>query len=298
MTIYLDRSKDYHDNSLATLKLRFNFKDDNSHATFIESVPRSVSLQSNIINFESPSIIECTYLNTQIMTSLAISYNDGLSYEHLNGIAFYYYKQPVVTSVKPTRIVVDSDTGIVLTSTDLEFSKSADHYYCMLIRQVNGSRNKFRASMISDTELLCQIDSHGLDIGDYMLSLSANGLNGDYRRVSEDDTEFISIIEDDYPSMQCIPNTVSSKGGTEVMLTSPSFTDMTAEQKLSNNSTMSLKNVRIELRSDLSNSSSEFLGGSYKHISLVRVVKNASLAFKMPSWSYEIEQESFLFDKI
>ena len=63
-----------------------------------------------------------------------------------------------------------------------------------------------------------------------MLSLSANGLNGDYRRVSDDDTEFISIIEDDYLSMQCIPNTVSSKGGTEVMLTSPSFTDMTVEQ--------------------------------------------------------------------
>ena len=46
---------------------------------------------------------------------------DGLSYEHLSGIAFYYYKQPVVTSVKPTRLVVDSDTGIVLTSTDLIF---------------------------------------------------------------------------------------------------------------------------------------------------------------------------------
>ena len=97
-------------------------------------------------------------------------------------------------------------------------------------------------------ELLCQIDSHGLDMGDYTLLLSANGLNGDYRRVSEDDTEFISIIE--WLSKYAMHSKHSKlKGGTDNAYITR-FTDMTVEQ-LSNNSTTSLKNV-IELRSDLS----------------------------------------------
>jgi hypothetical protein len=298
----LDLLKDYYydddKNSPAMVKLRFKIKGDDN-AKFVDIIPHSVKMASNLVHFRSPSSIECTSLNTRIMTSLAISYNNGSSYEHLNGISFYYYKQPLVTSIRPARIIVDSDTGVVLTSTNLEFSISADNYYCMLIGKINGITNKFRVIIMSDTELLCQIDSNGLDTGDYILSLSANGLNGDYRRISDDDTQFITIIED-YSSMECIPNTVNSKGGTEVLLIAPSFTDMTG-QTLGNDSPMSLKNVKIELRpalSNLSNSTSKFVSGSYKHVSLARVVNDTSLAFKMPSWSYESEQTSHLFDEI